>query len=137
MGKMQYEDEQRPHILPDRMRYTEATEPAVAPGAFFSKIVSTEFVGMLTQVAVGIVMMMVSLGVINAADSEDIAKTISGIVGAAFALLTNLAAVWKYNSGRTELKKESLRTNVDRIMAERALPAEVQISKTTATETKE
>lgn len=130
MAKMQHEDEPRPLML-----HSELTDPPVSQGAFFSKIVSTEFVGMLTQVAVGVVMMFVSLGIIDAASSEDMSKNITGIIGAVAALITNLWAVIKYTSSRTELKRETLRMNVDRIVAERSLPAEVSISKSTSTET--
>lgn len=131
-------NERRPMTFEEpRPAYRITSEPEVNQGAFFSKVVSTEFVGMLTQVAVGIVMMFVSLGIVNAADSEDLAKNISGIIGAVFALLTNLAAFWRYNAGRVDLKREGLRSNVERIMAERAQPAEVTIHKGTQTEVKE
>lgn len=118
------------------MLHSELTDPPVSQGAFFSKIVSTEFVGFVSTAAVAVVMAFTSLGLIDKAHTEDIAQKVSGMVGACAALATMLAGLVKYGGWRTEIKKEAMRTNVERIVAERSEPATMAITKNTETEAK-
>lgn len=63
-----------------------------------------EFWTMVTAAATNVIAVLVLIGWVNVSHVESLTQAITAVIGATQIIVVNTALVWKYLSGRTELR---------------------------------
>jgi len=63
-----------------------------------------EFWTMVTAAATNVVAVLVLIGWVNVSHVESLTQAVTAVIGATQIIVVNTALVWKYLSGRTELR---------------------------------